>query len=774
MRKKLAAALCMSLILTALSPAALMAEENAAEMEIPAELETAPETETEDMIQTVTGDGIEVNTEDSAQDAAEQIVIPEGADGEVTIIPAETEEVAAVQEAARSGEDAEVSSVEEDTVEAEPAGEDVKAAEQEDTEAVNEAADQAENGGETAETEDAADKKAEEADAKAEKADDKDAVKTEDTEEEEEEVVEAEEEEELEQASQPTVTYRTHVQSIGWQGWKKNGAMSGTQGRAKRLEGIEIKVQGVSGLGIRYKTHVQKYGWQGWKSNGAMSGTKGEAKRLEAIQIELTGKNASKYDVYYCVHAQHYGWLNWAKNGAQSGTAGYAYRLEGIKIRIVPKGSKAPAKEGTQNAAFISKADGPGMNITTQGVAYNTHVQSYGWQDYVVNGGMSGTSGKAKRLEGIHIALIGQKYSGNIEYRTHVQSYGWQTWKKNGAMSGTSGEAKRLEAIDIKLTGEMAKHYDVYYRVHAQSFGWLNWAKNGQSAGTAGFAKRLEGIQIVLVEKGKAAPGNLKGIKSTNDKPFYDKVNVNLFETDGAYAGIEADMKLTGSGSGYHAKIDIHDKYGVAVSFGIQYEYNLSRQYPNIANNTAFLVENVMSHATQAGHQGKNYHFLQSANLGQNYKVAFSWFQDNSLRFYVDGQEIFRTSTTLTPPLFFQVEGSAMRNGDTINAQFSNVRVKCGTSPHYGIWAEWNDRDFDFFGLQAQVTKAGKNVDNGQWSTNGWATSGISATVTGTATIGGGADWDTCFSQVEPSTGKTGYPLSGIVMIASREAAYSA
>ena len=715
MKRKMAAVLCMALFLTSVTPMTLMAEES----------------------NVSSGVGIEeVNEAEvlAGQEVTENID-EAGAPGE----SAETEEVEEAGESAR-------------TEEAEEAGNPGEAAKTEEVE-------EAGNPAEAAKVEEV-----EETGTSGE------SVKAEDA----EEAVKAEEEEELVQAANPTVSYRTHVQKYGWQGWKTDGAMSGTQGESKRLEGIEIKVQGVQDLGIRYKTHVQKYGWQGWKQDGGMSGTSGESKRLEAIQIELTGASASKYDVYYCVHAQKYGWMNWAKNGAQAGTAGYSYRLEGIKIRILPKGSNAPAKEGKQNAAFISKTDGPAMNITAAGVAYNTHVQSYGWQEYVVNGAMSGTSGQSKRLEGIHIMLTGQKYSGDIEYRTHVQKYGWQGWKKNGAMSGTSGEAKRLEAIDIRLTGEMANHYDVYYRVHAQSFGWLNWAKNGQSAGTAGFGKRLEGIQIVLVEKGKAAPGNLNGVTSVKDLPFYDKTNTSLFEIDGAYAGIEANMKLNGSGSGYHAKINIHDAHGVAVSFGIQYEYNLSRQYPNITgNNTAFLVENVMSHATQAGHQGKNYHFIRSANLGQDYKVAFSWYKDNSLRFYVDGQEIFRTSTTLTPPLFFQVEGSCMKNGDTINAQFSNVRVKCGSSPYYGIWADWGDKDFDFFGLDAKVTKKGTVVDNGQWSTNGWASYGISATVTGTARIGGGADWDTCFSQVEPKTGQRGLPLSGIVMIASKEAAYS-
>ena len=91
-----------------------------------------------------------------------------------------------------------------------------------------------------------------------------------------------------------TVSYKTHVQTFGWENEVSNGKMAGTVGSAKRLEGITIRVSGDSNLGIRYKTHVQSYGWQDWKENGVMSGTTGEAKRLEAICIELTGANKDK------------------------------------------------------------------------------------------------------------------------------------------------------------------------------------------------------------------------------------------------------------------------------------------------------------------------------------------------------------------------------------------------------------------------------------------------------------------------------------------------
>ncbi len=138
-------------------------------------------------------------------------------------------------------------------------------------------------------------------------------------------------------------------------------------------------------------------------------------------------------------------------------------------------------------------------------IIYQSHVQDIGWQEWVSNGDISGTSGQSKRLEAISIVLANM--SGGIEYRTHVQNIGWMDWTANGALSGTEGQSLRLEAIEIYLTGAAADLYDVYYRVHAQQFGWMDWAKNGQSAGTAGYAYRLEAIQIILVAKGGSAPG---------------------------------------------------------------------------------------------------------------------------------------------------------------------------------------------------------------------------------------------------------------------------
>ena len=147
-------------------------------------------------------------------------------------------------------------------------------------------------------------------------------------------------------------TYRTHVQNLGWQGWRYDGQSSGTAGQSLRLEGIEVEINDLgTDLGVEYQTHVQNIGWQGFKSDGQTSGTYGQSLRLEAIQIRLTGTAAANYDIYYRVHSQNYGWLDWAQNGGSSGTQGQSLRLEAIEIRVVPKGATAP---GSTSRPFIS------------------------------------------------------------------------------------------------------------------------------------------------------------------------------------------------------------------------------------------------------------------------------------------------------------------------------------------------------------------------------------------------------------------------------------
>ena len=192
--------------------------------------------------------------------------------------------------------------------------------------------------------------------------------------------------------------------------------------------------------------------------------------------------------------------------------------------------------------ASVSAAMNPSVN-------YRTHVENIGWQDRVIEGETSGTSGKGFRLEGIVIDLNNQDYDLRLSYQTHIQNIGWEAetaagWKSNGKMSGTEGLGYRLEAIQIKLTGADASKFDIYYRVHAQNFGWMGWAKNGESAGTAGFGYRLEAIQIKIVGKDTPAPGS-------TEQPFVKEPSlrtsvaaINLDKTSTTISVGETDQLL--------------------------------------------------------------------------------------------------------------------------------------------------------------------------------------------------------------------------------------
>ncbi|SEP63730.1 hydrophobic W protein [Lachnospiraceae bacterium RM5] len=313
-----------------------------------------------------------------------------------------------------------------------------------------------------------------------------------------------------------SVKYKTQIQTYGWEkSYVSDGETSGTVGKAKRLEAIRIKLVDEEGNAldplcgsVEYRTHVQKNGWEkSFAKDNALSGTVGKGLRLEAIQIKLSGPIANNFDVYYRVQAEKFGWLGWTKNGDSAGSSGFAYRLEAIQIKLVKNGDDTSFANNIRLNPFYDKNKIPVLK-------YKTKVQISGWEkNFVSNGILSGTIGKAKGIEAIQINVSDSKgYLGGIKYKTHMQKIGWQNdYIANGEPTRDYGKEYRLEAIKIELTGDLAKYFDVYYRVQAQKFGWMGWARNGESAGTAGFGYRLEAIQIQLVYKNTMSPGSATG-----------------------------------------------------------------------------------------------------------------------------------------------------------------------------------------------------------------------------------------------------------------------
>ena len=338
-------------------------------------------------------------------------------------------------------------------------------------------------------------------------------------------------------ATTASVSYRAHVQNIGWQRYVSDGETAGTTGRGLRVEALSLKVAGVNG-GIRYRAHVQNVGWQGWHADGEDCGTTGRGLRVEALQVELTGAASANYDVYYRTHVQNVGWTSWSKNGATSGTTGRGLRVEAVQVLLVKHGQAIPTGDGV---AYLKLANATYSSPT---IRYQAHVQSIGWQAETNDGNMAGTQGRSLRLEALRASVAG--VSGGIQYRAHVQSIGWQGWEKDGAIDGTEGRGLRMEALEVQLTGAIASSYDVYYRVHVSDIGWMAWAKNGETAGTVGLGRRIEAVQMKLVKKGSPAPSG-EGEKASYPSIYAPEVTYATSSVVGDWQAKVKDGEVSGT-----------------------------------------------------------------------------------------------------------------------------------------------------------------------------------------------------------------------------------
>lgn len=343
----------------------------------------------------------------------------------------------------------------------------------------------------------------------------------------------------------PKISYQAHSQSYGWRTETFDNAVAGVTGQAKRLEALKIKLpdtgdtQGDGTSKIRYRVYLQGTGWQDWKENGAIAGTTGQKKRIEAIEMHLEGPIAEEYDVYYSVHMAKIGWSAYVKGNPDPeaiedivGTKDLSKGIEAVKIQMVKKGDPAPSTSGTKYIEGYQTSD----------LTYAGTIQGQGMSNAIVQGNTLGTTGQKKRLENIVINLNRTNEltpTGGIQYSVHLQTSGWGGWVDQGTVAGCTDGTKRMEAIKIKLTGDLANYYDIWYRTHVEKYGWLGWAKNGQAAGTTKCAYRIEGIQIRLVSKDATAPGKNSG--------YYTEQKYNI----GPDAGMYAQVNLYSSSTPY-------------------------------------------------------------------------------------------------------------------------------------------------------------------------------------------------------------------------------
>lgn len=160
----------------------------------------------------------------------------------------------------------------------------------------------------------------------------------------------------------------------------------------------------------------------------------------------------------------------------------------------------------------------------------------------------------------------------------------------------------------------------------------------------------------------------------------------NIANTDSKYT-IEADVSLSGTGTGYHAKL-VACTSTSAVSFGLQYDEWGVAPY---TDKTTFLVENV----SHNGQNGQTYSRMGYGLRNKTYHLMLTVQEDGWCSFYVNGvcvgSELNAELANRT--IYLRVEGSGRKNGDSVHAEFTNIALKCD-----GVYEpdkRWGTHNFD-------------------------------------------------------------------------------
>jgi hypothetical protein len=187
------------------------------------------------------------------------------------------------------------------------------------------------------------------------------------------------------------------------------------------------------------------------------------------------------------------------------------------------------------------------------------------------------------------------------------------------------------------------------------------------------------------------------------------------------YLSYSATLNESGTGTGHSAYINAHDANSNAIAVGVQSDTGS----PESQGTPWYVWERVQNGVF-------TYQYLKPATPG-NHLVTLKWWKgEKTAVFYVDNQAIANVSLNMIPRLFFNVEGNARLNGDTVNDTITNTQITVGdTCPTYcGLNGTWNTTDFNFHGLKATRT-------------NGSTQNGANFTVTGTVSgLPPGGDWD--------------------------------
>lgn len=238
----------------------------------------------------------------------------------------------------------------------------------------------------------------------------------------------------------------------------------------------------------------------------------------------------------------------------------------------------------------------------------------------------------------------------------------------------------------------------------------VTYKKNSKAAGyeiSYATKKSFKGAKKVTAKKGSSnteitnvIPGKTYyvrmrsyykagGVKKYSDwsksKKIKMKKGATLANTK-ALTAIEADITLTGSGSGYHAKLVLCTPTS-AVSYGIQYDKCASAPYTGKA---MAMIENVASNA--AGGQSYSRPGNRELQPGKTYHMMMTVDKKGNGNVYLNYKKIgsFSNAGLANQAVYIRVEGAVRLNGDQVKATFDNIKLcqggKLEADKKYGGW----------------------------------------------------------------------------------------
>ena len=313
---------------------------------------------------------------------------------------------------------------------------------------------------------------------------------------------------------------------------------------------------------------------------------------------------------------------------------------------------------------------------------------------------------------------VSTSLTSNVFTRSGFTFTGWNT-AADGTGTAYADAADVTQLAAAKYNGQTITLY-AQWKLNAPSIKSVKsstpasmkvtYKKNSKAAGyeiSYATKKSFKGAKKVTAKKGSSnteitnvIPGKTYyvrmrsyykagGVKKYSDwsksKKIKMKKGATLANTK-ALTAIEADITLTGSGSGYHAKLVLCTPTS-AVSYGIQYDKCASAPYTGKA---MAMIENVASNA--AGGQSYSRPGNRELQPGKTYHMMMTVDKKGNGNVYLNYKKIgsFSNAGLANQAVYIRVEGAVRLNGDQVKATFDNIKLRQGgkleADKKYGGW----------------------------------------------------------------------------------------